>query len=230
MSQGPFSLDDFSGQARLFPLPNLVLFPHVAQPLHIFEPRYREMMADALADDRLLAMALLRPGWEEDYHKQPPIHPVVCLGRVMQEERLSDGRYHLLLHGLCRARILEELSTDHLYRTARVDLLRDADVECATADERLRAELSAAVTPFFSTHPPAMEQLGRLLKSGMPLGALCDIFGFALPLDLEVKQQLLEETDVEKRARRLVGGLAGKAPSGPPSEGGRSFPPKFSSN
>src|SRR5262245_15586271 len=159
MSQGPFSPDDFCGTARLFPLPNLVLFPHVAQPLHIFEPRYREMMADALAGDRLLAMALLRPGWEEDYLKQPPIHPVVCLGRVMQEEQLPDGRYHLLLHGLCRARVIEELPTDRLYRTARVDLLRDAEVECATADEKLRGELRGAVTPFFSVHPPAMEQL-----------------------------------------------------------------------
>ena len=106
MSQNPSSLDDFGGTARLFPLPNLVLFPHVVQPLHIFEARYRQMMADALDDDRLLAMALLRPGWEEEYDKRPAIHPMVCLGRIAEEERLADGRYNLMLQGLSRARVV----------------------------------------------------------------------------------------------------------------------------
>src|SRR5436190_1334396 len=116
MSQDNFSLEDFCGTARLFPLPNLVLFPHVAQPLHIFEPRYQELMADALEDDRLIALALLQPGWEEDYHKKPPIYRMVCLGRILQEEKLEGGRYNLLLQGLCRARVREELKTDKLYR------------------------------------------------------------------------------------------------------------------
>src|ERR1043166_7685398 len=108
MSDEASPLADFGGTARLFPLPDLVLFPHVVQPLHVFEPRYRQLLADALADDRLLALALLRPGWEEDYDKQPPIYDVVCLGRVFQEERLPDGRYNLMLHGLSRARVLQE--------------------------------------------------------------------------------------------------------------------------
>src|SRR5213080_2405252 len=100
MSEDLSSLCDFQGTARLFPLPNLVLFPHVGQPLHVFEPRYRQLMADALDDDRLIALALLRPGWEEDYHKKPPIHEMVCLGRINNEEKLADGRYNLLLHGV----------------------------------------------------------------------------------------------------------------------------------
>src|SRR5438067_9036914 len=106
MNPDPTSLTHFSGTARLFPLPNLVLFPYVIQPLHIFEPRYRRLMADALADDRLLAMALLKPGWEEAYHKRPAIHPVVCLGKIFKEEHLPAGRYNLLPHGLARARVL----------------------------------------------------------------------------------------------------------------------------
>src|SRR5205085_1976564 len=96
-------LKQFSGMARLFPLPNVVLFPQVVQPLHIFEPRYREMTADALADDRLIAMALLQPGWEADYEGRPPIHPICCLGRIFAEKHLPDGRYNLLLRGLTRA-------------------------------------------------------------------------------------------------------------------------------
>src|SRR4029079_17170823 len=67
-----FDADTFCGVARLFRLPNLVLYPHVMQPLHIFEERYREMLEDALASDRLIAMALLEPGWETDYDRRPP--------------------------------------------------------------------------------------------------------------------------------------------------------------
>src|SRR4051794_9383388 len=109
MSDALSPLGAFGGTAPLFPLPDLVLFPAVVQPLHIFEPRYRQLMADALAGDRLMALALLKPGWEEDYQKRPPIHPVVCLGRIFKEERLPDGRYNLLLHGLSRARVREEI-------------------------------------------------------------------------------------------------------------------------
>src|SRR6266850_1100925 len=109
MNDDAQALSKFAGLARLFPLPNLVLFPHVAQPLHVFEPRYRQLTADALAGDRLVTMALLVPGWEDQYHLSPPIHPVVCVGRIHQEECLADGRYNLLLQGLSRARVAEEL-------------------------------------------------------------------------------------------------------------------------
>jgi uncharacterized protein len=229
MSQTPSSLDDFRGTARLFPLPNLVLFPHVAQPLHIFEPRYRQMMADALADDRLLAMALLRPGWEEDYHQAPPLHPMVCLGRIVQEERLADGRYNLVLHGLSRARVREELASAKLYRLARLDLCADEPAP-AGREQPLRRELGAGVAPFFSAHPPAAQQLRRLLQSPLPLGPLCDIFCFALPLEAEVKQQLLEEVGVEPRVRLLLRSLEGKAPPVASEAPGRRFPPDFSDN
>src|SRR5215510_11390422 len=102
MSEAFSPLAGFTGTARLFPLPNLVFFPHVMQPLHIFEPRYRQMTADALAGDRLIALVLPTPGWEADYAGRPAIHPVVCLGQVVTEQRLEDGRYNLLLRGLTR--------------------------------------------------------------------------------------------------------------------------------
>ena len=104
MSDELSSLIDFAGKARLFPLPNLVLFPHVMQPLHVFEPRYRQMTADALAGDRLIALVLLRPGWEADYEGRPPVFPVACLGHVVADKQLPDGRYNLLLRGLSRLR------------------------------------------------------------------------------------------------------------------------------
>src|SRR4051812_45790988 len=110
--------DDFDGTARLFPLPNLVLFPGVVQGLHVFEPRYRQMTSDALASDSLIAVVLLLPGWEEEYDSKPPVEPVACLGRVVWHEKLSDGRFNLRLRGAARVRILEEVPTDRLYRTA----------------------------------------------------------------------------------------------------------------
>src|SRR3712207_569670 len=105
MSDDLPALDKFAGIARLFPLPNLVLFPSVIQPLHIFEPRYRQMTADALAGDRLLAIVLLRPGWEEEYEGRPAVYPVACLGHIAAHQRLEDGRSNLLLRGLRRIRI-----------------------------------------------------------------------------------------------------------------------------
>ena len=95
----------------LFPLPNVVLFPNVFLPLHIFEPRYREMVADAIAGDRLIGMVLLRPGWEHDYEGRPPVFPIGCSGVITHVERLADGRYNIILRGLERFRILEE---DHV--------------------------------------------------------------------------------------------------------------------
>ena len=232
MSQEPFSLADFGGTARLFPLPNLVLFPHVAQPLHIFEARYRQMLADALDDDRLIATALLRPGWEESYNERPAIHPVVCLGQVHHEERLPDGRYNLLLQGLCRARVRKELKTDRPYRLAQVELLPDLPVLVPAVEQNLRQMMGSAVAGFFATQAEALEQLRRLLESPLALGCLADIFSSVLPLDLEVKQELLEEAGVERRVRLLLRRLeSGRPPEqlaeAPPR---RRFPPDFSSN
>ena len=94
--------DDFAGLVRLFPLPDLVMFPHVVQPLRVFEPRYVAMLEDATQDDQLITMALLQPGWEADYDGQPPIHSTVCVGRVISQSQQTDGSYNLLLAGLAR--------------------------------------------------------------------------------------------------------------------------------
>src|SRR5687768_16067707 len=109
MNDDETALAEFTGVARLFPLPGLVFFPHAVQPLHIFEVRYRDLAADALAGDRLIAPVLLRPGWEENYDDRPAVHPVACLGRVIADQLLPDGRYNLVLRGLARVRIIEEL-------------------------------------------------------------------------------------------------------------------------
>src|SRR5256885_16113186 len=99
-----FDAQTFSGMVRLFPLPNLVLYPHVMQPLHVFEERYREMLEDALAGAQLIAMAVLEPGWEPDYDSRPPVEQYACLGKAGAHHRLKDGRYNGLLPGRNRGR------------------------------------------------------------------------------------------------------------------------------
>jgi Lon protease-like protein len=223
-------LSDFCGKVRLFPLPNLVLFPHVLQPLHIFEPRYRQLMADALADDRMMALTLLRPGWEEEYHKQPPIHSVVCIGKILNEKKLPDGRYNLMLQGLCRARIDKELQTDRLYRVGHAQLLPDAPIKLPKRESEIRRQLGKRLAHWFANHPTALGQLNKLLHSSLPSGALCDIFSFALPLESEVKQQLLEQSDVEQRVLDLIGRLQSLPPPEADPAASRKFPPEFSPN
>jgi Lon protease-like protein len=234
MSDDLSPLANYSGTVRLFPLPNLVLFPHVMQPLHIFEPRYRQMTADALADDRLIALVLLRPGWEAHYEGRPAIHPVGCIGRIVAEQRLEDGRFNILLRGLCRVQVRQELETASLYRVARADLLAEGTGPEGDAARKLRRRMTRTVPKWFPAQAAVLEQFRKLLRSELPLGALCDIITFALPLDVAVKQELLEELDAGRRIKQLLTYLEAHAPAGADKPGAkpteRKFPPEFSAN
>jgi Lon protease-like protein len=230
MAEDFSSLSGFSGKVRLFPLPNVVLFPHVLQPLHVFEPRYRQLLEDALDEDRMLALALLQPGWEDSYAERPPIHPVVCIGKILNEQKLPDGRYNLMLQGLCRARVNKELQTDRLYRVGHVYLMPDSPIKSHDREGEVRRRLAEQLGDWFVNHPVALGQLTKLVQSSLPSGALCDIFSFALPLDSEFKQLLLEETDVEQRVGYLIEHLQSKPPPESGPAGFRKFPPEFSHN
>ena len=145
----------------LFPLPNVVLFPNVFLPLHIFEPRYREMVADALASDRMIGMVLLRPGWDRDYEGRPPVYPVGCSGVMTHNERLPDGRYNIVLRGIERFRIVEE---DHAlsYRRAVVEPLRDLPLDAAD-----RASILHQRAKLESMLGPAQSSAGRSANAGV---------------------------------------------------------------
>jgi Lon protease-like protein len=230
MSDDSSPLAGFDGTARLFPLPNLVLFPHVMQPLHIFEPRYRQMTADALAGNRQVALVLLQPGWETTYGDTPAIHDFACLGKIVAENRLEDGRYNILLRGLCRIRIDHETPQAKLYRLARVELLEDVFEAQPLAVRKLRKHLIRHVPSWFPAKGKVLDEFKKLLRGELPLGTLCDIVAFALPLDIAFKQQMLEELDVEKRASSLVEYLETHEPPQPAEVVERKFPPEFSVN
>jgi uncharacterized protein len=229
MNEDVTALSEFTGVARLFPLPGLVFFPHAVQPLHIFEPRFRDMTADALAGDRLIALVLLRPGWEDDYDDRPAVHPVACLGRVIADHLLPDGRYNLVLRGLARVRILDELD-GRSFRLARTEILRETGPDDLDERMALRAALADLMLPRV-TAGPAREQLRGLFEGELPLGALCDVLAFALPLPTEAKQELLAALDETDRARRLMEAFRAVVENAPPAgAGNRRFPPDFSAN
>lgn len=230
ITESYFDVSAFTGQARLFPLPNLVLYPHVMQPLHIFEERYCEMLEDALADDHLIAMAVLEPGWEADYESRPPVSQYACLGKVVTHCRAEDGRYNLLLMGVGRVRIVQEMAPLRSFRQARVELLEDS-YDFASSNDRqyVQEELMAA----FRCHLPSScelpEQLENVLSNQLPLGFLTDLAAYALTLTPEVKLQLLGECSVRKRAEMLLREVK-SIPSKPVKKSALVFPPSFSDN
>jgi Lon protease-like protein len=191
----------------IFPLPNVVLFPNVFLPLHIFEARYREMVADALASDRLIGMVLLRPGWERDYEGRPPVYPIGCSGVITHVERLADGRYNIVLRGLERFRIVGE-EDGKAYRRASIEPLAErplaTDERQVVRNTRARLEALLAAT-LRRAHPEAPDAAPDLRTAS----AMCDedlVNALAQYLDLEPleRQALLEHDSLRLRAESLV--------------------------
>lgn len=106
----------------IFPLPETVLLPGASLPLHVFEPRYRALVAHCLAGDRLMGLATLKPGYEASYHQSPPIWPEIGIGEIVGHQPLADGRSNLLLRFVGRGRLVEELPSPHPFRLVRCEL------------------------------------------------------------------------------------------------------------
>ena len=186
----------------LFPLPSVVLFPNVFLPLHIFEPRYRQMVSDALAGERMIGMVLLKPGYEGDYERAPAIYQVGCAGLITHVERLSDGRFNIVLRGLERFRIVgeENPTSNVMYRRAMIMPLDEIEPDGMEQSlKRDRQRLEALLTPMLS---------GTLAERGLP-ATMPDvdlINALAQYLDLEPieKQALLEREGALARCRSLI--------------------------
>jgi uncharacterized protein len=183
----------------LFPLPNVVLFPNVFLPLHIFEPRYRAMVAHALQEDRIIGMTLLRPGYEADYDGCPAIYPIGCAGVITHNQSLGDGRYDIVLRGMQKFRIRSE-DRSRPYRIGHVEGISemvppDEAVPLRHQRQRLEAVLAAAIErvraePKFPPSVPDEDLVNALAQY--------------LDLDVLEHQALLECDGVLARCRALI--------------------------
>lgn len=180
----------------LFPLPNVVLFPQMPLPLHVFEPRYRKMLGDALDSHKTIGMALLQPGWESDYQGRPAIYPIGCAGLIEQSEPVQQGRYNILLRGLLRFRVVEEHDGEP-YRLASIEPLADEPGDAAALEE-LRRKVMAAIGR--ATDGPASLVLQSELPDDLFVNALCQSLSLA-PIE---KQSLLACDGVSARCVRLL--------------------------
>ena len=194
----------------VFPLPNVVFFPHMMLPLHVFEPRYRDLLRHVVAGDRRLGVALLRPGWEPDYYGAPRIHDMFCVGEVVGHEELADGRSNLLLRGLARVRVLEEEHTGLPFRTMRV---RVEGAPPVGSGRDLLARHLATVRQLFSSRGGAISRMGAddmdlLFSSELPPEIVLDAIAAANPAPSPRKQEVLEETNLLRRAELVASLLA----------------------
>jgi Lon protease-like protein len=181
-----------------------VLFPSVFLPLHIFEPRYRQMVDDALKGDRIIGMVLLRPGWQGDYEGRPPVYPIGCAGVITHAERLSDGRFNIVLRGMEKFRVRGE-ETGRLYRLANVESLPEPPAEgLREAMQVQRRRLEALLVPQPEGRKDAKETKDTKVPTTMPDEDLVNALAQYLEFEPVEKQALLEREGLLNRCRSLI--------------------------
>ena len=187
----------------IFPLPNVVLFPGALLPLHVFEPRYRQLVREVLAGRKLMGIVRLKPGFEEDYEGRPPIFDVCGVGSVIDSVEHADGRFDITLRGLARARILEELPPTRAFREVRLEELRDgfSDAGVTSAWQRKLISLWASLAHHL---PESVRDLRALTRGAEGAGAYADRLAAALVGDPDASQRLLAEPDPTERLRLLT--------------------------
>ena len=201
---------NFARPFALFPMREVLLLPHAVQPLHIFEPRYRQMVEQVLDGSGQIAMASYAPlpngaGTGE----RPSLRPAVCIGQIVQHETLSDGRHNILVHGLCRANIkhLDEPDGERLYRQAMLEPIERLETEPPNMPDvrrQLKRLLSRERMQQLRSIDTVIEWIDQ---DEIPTIALLELIGFALITRNDIKYRLLEEGQAERRARLVTNEL-----------------------
>ncbi len=210
----------------VFPLPDVVFFPETVLPLHVFEPRYRRMVADCLAGDGRLAVAMLKPGWERNYEDRPPIHEIAGAGEILQAQALPDGRFNILLDGRMRIRVEEEEPpADRPYRVVRAQPLPDVlpGSGIPSLGERFLVLCAAYAKLLAALGQAHTDLVSRLTVAGVTPAATVDrIVATAVP-DAAIRQRVLESVDVSERLDLAISALSDLLALvvGSPDEGGR---------
>ncbi len=194
------NLSGFSGTVPLFPLSTVVFFPNTLLPLHVFEPRYKQMVRDASKSERIIGMALLKPGWESNYYGNPEVFDVVGMGRIVSSEMFEDGRINIVLYGLKRVRIVE-IMKESPYRVARVELVEN--MRCAS-EETYRGRIEELITNWNFSLEEKQKAHRININTRLPLESLTDALATLIFPNVFDKQSLLEEPDVRKRAETII--------------------------
>jgi uncharacterized protein len=189
------------GRIPLFPLPTIVLFPKIYLPLHIFEPRYRQMVADAHTMGSCIGMALFKEGWEENYYGNPAIYTLGCVGRVVCTQNLPDGRSNIVLQGICRYKILEETCDRTPYRQARIMPVPEEILDPLTREVRM--DLMTILRESLVSDDSDQALLRNGLETKFSDEVLVNTLSASLEFTPLEKQLLLEADTVRQRARRL---------------------------
>ena len=200
------NLDNFSGIVPVFPLSTVVFFPNTLLPLHIFEPRYRDMLSDSLNSEKIIAMALLKPGWDENYYGSPDVFDVAGMGRIVSSETFSDGRSNIVLYGLKRIKILEFIE-DKPYRKAKIEILESIN---GNDESNYRGKLKKIVSDWNDMLGEKYKEHQLNVNLELPLSNLTDVMASLIFTNIFDKQNFLEETNVEKRAEMLLESLETK--------------------
>lgn len=189
----------------LFPLPSVVFLPNTLLPLHVFEPRYRELVADALAGDGIFAVPRLAPGWQADYEAQPPVRRICGVGRILKHEEMPDGRSNLVLAGIGRVEIMDEAPSDSLYRVARARIRPDVPV--TAAGQRVLMQLRTSLAALVRVRPEAAEAVRMLLGQQFTPSAFVYAIAHMTIRDPDERQDFLELDAVDDRAEQVLARL-----------------------
>ncbi|MDX2131161.1 MAG: LON peptidase substrate-binding domain-containing protein [Planctomycetota bacterium] len=217
---------NFGHPMPLFPLDQATLLPQQLLPLHIFEPRYRQMIEHALDGAGQFALAVFEGDrWKQEYHGRPPLRRAVCIAQIVQHEKLPDGRYNVLVQGVCRARILREVPAEagRQYRTALLEPVGlsqappevswtddtfdddtdsdDASPSLAEARGRIRDMLAEGPLTQLTHAAPVLEYLRN---DELPTSAVLEVVSFTLITDPTLRYALLAEGDADARAAMIV--------------------------
>lgn len=194
-------------EVPIFPLPSTVLMPGTFISLHIFEPRYRTMMEAVIEGHRLLAVAMLDESGEVDGHGRPPIHRIGGLGVLRRAARLPDGRYNIVLEGVARIDLHDELPPERVYRRARGYILEEKVEEHAEELARPVASLRALAIRILSESGDNDEDVLESLNELKEPSRLTDIIAAAALQDIEERQRVLAEPDLAARVEIVAGAL-----------------------
>lgn len=200
----PLSAEELA-KLPVFPLPRVVFFPGTALPLHLFEPRYTEMIEDCLDSGcSAMAVALLAPGWEDHYEGNPEMHEIAGAGRIVAHQRQANGTHDLILHGLGRVRLHELPNEGHAYRCARAEPIDDFGA--ASSSDVLA--MMACATRVAAKVRERQPDFALQVSADLAPARAADVVADQLVVNPVERQRILETSDVRERVGLVTESVA----------------------